>query len=1128
MNTPAAASVLFALMVFWLPAAPPPRDAIAPNSGETPPNFRLHVELRRPAKLAVRLDADTALTLPEAIEHDVAVERPPRGMPVVRVWSDGMLTRGPEEIAALATTGAADFPDERLDLGREFTIVVRFTTTGGGTLVAKAPAQGKWAPDAKALFIRGGHLVYDIGWLGAISGGPRVDDGKPHAAVIGHRDGLTHVWLDGKKIAERKGFTRPDGRGHILKVGRAAPDFAGDFQGGMIGSVRGWARALANEEITRLFKNDGWEANTPDFAYSAPDQNASPAIEPNPDVEIRHLWLQPLERTDHANIVKSWNPETLKQGAQLYANLCVVCHGTKDVPGSLPTATAFATGELRNGADPYSMFHTLTHGYGQMVAQPQYTTAQKYAVIQYIREEFLRPDNPQQYVELTDGYIKGLPKGLAVADREQEDQSLPPYRKMDLGPALFWTYAIEPENSARKGLAIRLDDGPGGVSNSRALVVFDHDTLRVATATTGGFLDWKDIAFDGSHGTTPQLTGEAQLTNPSGPGWASPEGRWDDPRPVGKDGLPYGPLPRDWARFVGLYRHGNQQVIASEVGGTRVLESHGWIDYGAAPVFTRTFNLGHRAKPLYARIAPDSLSVAIAGQGKLLKQGGFWIAELPGDARARVFISRGEPPSLAALAEASDAPLDLETLTHGGPAIWATQPITTTSSRSAESGAFAIDDFPLPIENPWHSWMRPGGFDFTPDGKGAIVAMWNGDVWRVDGVMKAPPAELRWHRIASGLFQPLGVKFRGDDLFITCRDQIACLRDLNDDGEIDFIECFNNDHQVTEHFHEFAMGLQVDDEGNFYYAKSGRHALDSVVPHHGTLLKVLKDGSATQILATGFRAANGVCLNPDGSFFITDQEGFWTPKNRINRVRSGGFYGNMFGYTNIVDPADAAMEPPMIWVTNAKDRSPAEMVWVPSDTWGALGGSLLNLSYGTGRIFIVPHEALDDDWQGAVCELPIPAFATGIMRGRFGLDGALYTAGMFAWAGNATSPGGFHRITHLGGASHLPRTIKATHGKLEIVFSDPLDPEGISLDQCKMATWSLRRTANYGSSHYDDRALEISGARIARDGRTLTLDIPKLEPTHCYELKLNLRGADGTEIERNLHGTIHRLGATSS
>ena len=85
-------------------------------------------------------------------------------------------------------------------------------------------------------------------------------------------------------------------------------------------------------------------------------------------------------------------------------------------------------------------------------------------------------------------------------------------------------------------------------------------------------------------------------------------------------------------------------------------------------------------------------------------------------------------------------------------------------------------------------------------------------------------------------------------------DQIVRLVDLNDE-ETDFYEAFNSDHQVTEHFHEFAMGLQTDEQGNFYYAKSARHARPQLVPHHGTLImRVTADGSSSEALAHGFRA----------------------------------------------------------------------------------------------------------------------------------------------------------------------------------------------------------------------------------------------------------------------------------
>ena len=1102
------------LLICTVHAAPLPRDSLPLNAPEWPLNFRLHVE--GPAK--VRLCDDLTIALDANGPHDIAVEYPADGAPVLRVWSGGTLVRGPEDAPALAQTGAKDFPDAKLNLGGDFTVMTSFEESGEGALFSMCAPTGKWSAGAKALFIRGGRLVYDIGWLGAMTGGEEVIDGQSHTAVLSVRDGAARLFLDGKVIAEKAGFTKPDAKGHVFKVGRAAPDFAGDFTKGKICAVRVWQRALPDVEVALLFKNGGAGANTPDFAHT-------PAHGGKPVIERGTGWVQALERSDHAELVAGWNEKSLEEGRQIYSTLCVVCHGMKEQPGSLPNALRFAEGPFKNGSDPLSMFTTLTKGFGMMVPQPQYTTAQKYSVIQYIRETFLRPHNPSQFTEITREYLSSLPKGLAKAEAEREDRSLPPYQRMELGPALFWTYEIAPGNIVQKGIAIRLDAGPGGVTKGHAWMIYDHDTMRVAAATTGEFVDWKGIAFDGSHGTHTSMIGEKHFINPVGPGWASPDGKWDDDRLVGRDDRRYGPLPREWARYEGIYFSNGKAVIAATIGGTKVLESPAWLDYGTTPVFTRTLNVAAASKPLQLRVAPDSVNVAFTGEGKVNKVDGFWMAELPDGAKTRLLISRADPASLEALAKTFSGPLDLASLTIGGPAQWP-QEVTTISESGKDEGAFVADNFTLPVENPWQSWMRPGGFDFTPDGKGAIVAMWNGDVWRVEGIMDPALSTLHWHRIASGLFQPLGVKYRGDELFITCRDQIARLRDLNGDGEIDFIENFNNDAQVTEHFHEFAMGLQTDAEGNFYYAKSGRHALDSVVPHHGTLLKVSADGSHTDILATGFRAANGVCLNDDGTFFVTDQEGFWTPKNRINRVKVGGFYGNMFGFTSVKDTADSAMEQPMVWITNDKDRSPAELLWVPKNAWGSLGGSLLNLSYGTGRAFIVPNEEIDGQWQGAVCELPMPAFATGIMRGRFGCDGALYTCGMFAWAGNATAPGGFHRIRRTTQTAIVPVAIHAAKGQLAIVFSDPLAPAAVTPDSFHGKAWSLKRSANYGSKHYDEHPWKITAVSLSSDARTVTLSIPSLAPTQCYELIMNLPATDGSVIERSMHGTIHHLIST--
>jgi hypothetical protein len=440
-------------------------------------------------------------------------------------------------------------------------------------------------------------------------------------------------------------------------------------------------------------------------------------------------------------------------------------------------------------------------------------------------------------------------------------------------------------------------------------------------------------------------------------------------------------------------------------------------------------------------------------------------------------------------------------------------------------GPFAVDTFNLPERNPWNAQLRLTGFDFLPDGKRMAVCSWDGDVWIVSGLDNTS-AGLTWQRIASGLFQPLGLKLRDGAIFVCCRDQIVKLHDLNGDGEIDFYECFNNDHQVTEHFHEFAMGLQTDAEGNFYYAKSGRHALPALVPHHGTLLKVGKDGATTEILATGFRAANGVCLNPDGTFFVTDQEGFWTPKNRINLItKEGGFFGNMWGYSDVTDPSDSAMKQPLCWITNDFDRSPAELLWVTSDKWGGLKGSLLNTSYGHGKIYVVPYEIVNGQAQGGMCALPLPPFPTGVMRGRFHpIDGQLYTCGMYAWAGNQTQPGGFYRVRYTGKPIDLPVGLKAKDNGVEVTLTDAFDPANASDPKnYEIKVWGLKRSQNYGSKHIDEKSFTVKKATVSKDGKSVHLDIPDLVPTWGMEIKYRLKGTDGRAIVGVIHNTIHEM-----
>lgn len=235
----------------------------------------------------------------------------------------------------------------------------------------------------------------------------------------------------------------------------------------------------------------------------------------------------------------------------------------------------------------------------------------------------------------------------------------------------------------------------------------------------------------------------------------------------------------------------------------------------------------------------------------------------------------------------------------------------------------------------------------------------------------------------------------------------------------------------------------------------------------------------------------------------------------------------MWGYHDITDSSDEKMEKPLCWITNSFDRSPSELMWVQSPAkWGPLQGSLLNFSYGYGKIYVVPHETVDGQIQGGMCEFPIPQFPTGVMRGRFSpADGQLYCCGMFAWAGNQTKPGGLYRVRYTGKPIYLPNELRAKSDRIEIKFMDKLDRKSVAnLDNFAVKTWHIKRTANYGSKHFDEKSLEIEKAELQSDGQTVWLYINELKPTRCMEIRYQLRSKNGQPVNGMIHNTIHKLG----
>ena len=1117
------------------------RLAIFSDSGSSHEitNFKAYLSYESVKEGELRVSTGQVIKLPKG-SHALSVlyENPLNGKFSIKAFLDGSAYE-------VLSPGVTPPKTIRPRFDRDFTVWTQFQATGGGTVFAHCARLGPWSPGGKALLVRGQRLVFDIGWLGAIEGGRNLNDGKLKTVLLRSKRKIVELYLDGKLIGSRKNFSKADPVDHVFKIAKGADDFATPLKNGKVIDLKYWASALPDILISDMLSDRLSLGEFPESDYSMQSGKAVFGISgngfpgsavtleiSNPDaIKFKEAWLQDLGKADHAKEITRLDHISLEQGKNLYEALCITCHGNTQKDGSLPTALKFHSGEFKNGSDPWSMFQTLDKGYGQMIAQPQYSIKDKYALIHYIRENLVKKNNPSQYFNVTNEYLEKLPPKLSsfkepvIAPLTSGSK---PYQKMDFGPALFWTYQVNEGKSpaewniAQKGIAIRLDKGSGGVSKGKSWLIYDEDTMRVAAAYEGEFVDWRGIAFDGSHGTHTSIEGDTILINPDQPAWQNPATKdWKDLRIIGRDGRRFGPLPRSWVQYLGLFQHGDQTVIHYRIGDREVHELPGRIEYGEASVLTRTLHVGPGKDDLITHLASEKNKANFHIEGSklssIINENGFTCLTIKASDQSQLLTVGFSLSDHETIASLMPSPIDPLGLTKGGPPRFDKRTIITEGKKGKELDPFAVDVLTVPNkeQNPWNSWMRLGGFDFfaeNPDR--AAVCTWMGDVWLVDGV-SGDLKELKWRRICSGLFQPLGLKIVDGMIYVACRDQIARLHDLNGDLEIDWIECFNNDHQVTEHFHEFAMGLQVDKLGNFYYAKSARHAKEALVPHHGTLLRVSPDGKKTDIVASGFRAANGVCLNPDGTWIVTDQEGHWNPKNRINYVQEGGFYGNMMGYHDVNDASDSAMQQPLAWITNAFDRSPAELLWVPENgKWGKLNGKLLNLSYGYGMAYLVPHEVIDGQAQGGLCAFPIDRLPTGIHRGRFHPNTKdLFAAGMFAWAGSQRGDGGLYRIRKTENPAYMPTQLEARKKKLRIRFSDELPQKGTF----RVSSWSLKRTRNYGSRHYDSKKLEISSYNIKKDW--LELEIPELEPTWCMEINCEFENG----MNRIIHNSIHHL-----
>jgi len=348
--------------------------------------------------------------------------------------------------------------------------------------------------------------------------------------------------------------------------------------------------------------------------------------------------------------------------------------------------------------------------------------------------------------------------------------------------------------------------------------------------------------------------------------------------------------------------------------------------------------------------------------------------------------------------------------------------------QSDEAASYTVDY----LTPPDGAVLEVGGMDFLPDGR-LVVSTRRGQVWLVENPLAADPAEARFSLFAEGLWEGLGLKVVDGEIYVVQRGELSKLIDVDGDGICDVIETVTDDWGLSGNYHEFAYGLPVDAEGNFYitlnvsfFSPKWWHG-KSPVPYRGWTLQIAPDGQVTPF-ACGFRSPCGISLDPEGRLFVTDNQGDWMAASPIFLVEQGRFYGHPASLdwteeyratqtlaSDTIPPARAASDrtAPAIWLPYKWSRSPGNMAWdTTGDKFGPFAGQFFLAELTNGMILRGDFEEVNGQLQGWV--IPFRQRVGSAVRVTFAPDGTLL-AGFTnrGWGGLAPADG-IGRIRYTG------------------------------------------------------------------------------------------------------------------
>lgn len=419
------------------------------------------------------------------------------------------------------------------------------------------------------------------------------------------------------------------------------------------------------------------------------------------------------------------------------------------------------------------------------------------------------------------------------------------------------------------------------------------------------------------------------------------------------------------------------------------------------------------------------------------------------------------------------------------------------------------------------SSFRPkvGGLAFLPDGR-LLVTTWDvvGGVYLLDGVETGDTAKISVKRIASGLAEPLGIEVVDGEIYVLQKQELTRLKDLDGDDVIDAYEAVCNSWDVTDDFHEFAFGL-VHKDGEFYATLSLAMRLMSHERQkfdRGRTIRISKNGTYEWV-NFGLRTPNGIGVGVDEQLFVTDNQGEWTPANKLVHVKPGEFLGMYWGLPAELANVPPPIAPPAIWLPqNEIGNSPTEPILIHN---GPYKGQMLHGDVTHGGIKRDFLELVNGEYQGCVFRFT-QGLEAGVNRLRWGPDSALYIGevGMVGGWSWKEKQYGLQKLSFNGKTAFEMHSVRATPDGFAIRLTEALD-ETTRIDPADIIVqqWRYEGTSAYGGPKLDHTQLEIAAVAVSRDRKQIDLRIPGLKERHVVYIVIpeELRSENGQSLWSN-------------